>query len=124
ADLVVGRHDFTAFTPAETEHVFFHRLILRSHWRKGPAGLLYFEVEAEAFLRHMVRILVGTMVEVARGKRSLDQFARLLQGARREDAGPTAPPHGLFLWDVRYKPGKTAPTQAPPKAEEGSWPAC
>ena len=64
---------------------------------------MYLEIEAEAFLRHMVRTLVGTMVEVAQGKRSTrPTIARLLEGAPREDAGLTAPAHGLFLWDVRY----------------------
>jgi tRNA pseudouridine38-40 synthase len=103
----VGRHDFTGFTPAESEHVFFDRLVLRCVWRRTSAGM-YLEVEAEAFLRHMVRILVGTMVEVGEGKRALEDFARLLDGAPREAAGPTAPAHGLFLWDVRYGPARRA----------------
>jgi tRNA pseudouridine38-40 synthase len=121
AELVTGRHDFTAFTPTETEHVFFDRLVLRCAWRKssggrlstptggrsaargGARGLLCMEIEAEAFLRHMVRTLVGTMLEVARGARTLDDLGRLLRGAPRQEAGPTAPAHGLFLWDVRYR---------------------
>jgi len=121
AAAVAGRHDFTAFTPTETEHVFFERLVTHCVWRRaaglpaavpagaggsapggGGAGTLYLEIEAEAFLRHMVRTLVGTMLEVARGRRSLDDFRRLLRGAAREEAGPTAPAHGLFLWDVTY----------------------
>jgi len=64
--------------------------------------MLCLEIEADAFLRHMVRTLVGTMVEVGRGERTVESFAGLLEGAPREDAGPTAPPHGLFLWDIRY----------------------
>ncbi len=64
--------------------------------------MLCLEIEAEAFLRHMVRTLVGTMIEVGRGERSLDDFRRLLDGAPREAAGPTAPPQGLFLWDIKY----------------------
>ena len=105
AALVIGRHDFTAFTPAETEHVFFHRQVTRCAWKRmrGGPGMLYLEIEAEAFLRHMVRTLVGTMVEVAQGKRTPDDFESLLQGSRREAAGATAPPHGLFLWDVKYQ---------------------
>jgi len=121
AAATAGRHDFTAFTPTETEHVFFDRLVTRCAWRRAtglpgapPAaagggaregyvpGMLYLEIEAEAFLRHMVRTLVGTMVEVAQGKRTPDDFDRLLRGAEREEAGPTAPAHGLFLWDVKY----------------------
>lgn len=121
AAAVVGRHDFTAFTPTETEHVYFRRSVSRCAWKRGattvfaPAGaargtapingranLLYLEIEAEAFLRHMVRTLVGTMLEVAQGKRALEDIDRLLRGGSREEAGPTAPACGLFLWDVRY----------------------
>jgi tRNA pseudouridine38-40 synthase len=101
AAATVGRHDFTAFTPTETEHIFFGREVTRCAW-KGATGMLYLEIEAAAFLRHMVRTLVGTMLEVAQGKRSLDDFGRLLQGVSRDEAGLTAPPQGLFLWDVKY----------------------
>ena len=111
---VTGRHDFTTFTPAHTEHIFFDRLVVRCAWRKlgagsslGPPGegegLIYLEIEAEAFLRHMVRALVGTMVEVGQGKRTLADFGRLLEGSSREKAGRSAPAHGLFLWNVRYR---------------------
>ncbi|HLA81010.1 MAG TPA: tRNA pseudouridine(38-40) synthase TruA, partial [Thermoleophilia bacterium] len=65
-------------------------------------GLLVFEIEAQAFLRHMVRVLVGTMVELGQGKRSVEGFGRLLEGANRDEAGQTAPARGLFLWDIRY----------------------
>ena len=113
AGVVVGRHDFTAFTPSESEHVFFERLVSRCTWkrmqgaglagpRSGGMGMFYLEIEADAFLRHMVRTLVGTMLEVAQGGRRLEDLAGLLQGAHREKAGSTAPPHGLFLWDIRY----------------------
>ena len=160
AALVAGRHDFRAFTPTQTEHLFFERLVLGCAWKKMHAGLpagapppgttlpngaprsgaraptgaaqangfrhpptgaadrapvsgetapaqglrgvFYLQIEAEAFLRHMVRTLVGTMIEVARGERSLEAFARLLEGAPREEAGFTVPARGLFLWDVRY----------------------
>lgn len=117
AAAVVGRHDFTAFTPTQTEHIFFRRQVLRCEFkrpRKGiarglplpstgsPDGLFCLEIEAEAFLRRMVRALMGTMVEVAQGVRTLDEFRSLLLGATREDAGLTAPARGLFLWDVRY----------------------
>ncbi len=111
AEATVGRHDFTAFTPAETEHVFFDRLVTRCAWKTaregaaggaGAAGMMYLEIEAEAFLRHMVRTLVGTMVEVAQQKRTLEEFEALLSGAPRDEAGATAPAHGLFLWNVRY----------------------
>jgi len=102
AALVVGRHDFTAFTPTETEHVFFDRLVTRCSWRRLGGDRLFLEIEAEAFLRHMVRTLGGTMIEVGVGRMTVAGFERLLEGARREDAGPTAPARGLCLWDVRY----------------------
>lgn len=102
AGMVEGRHDFTAFTPSETDHVFFHRLVLRCEWVRGRDRPLALEIEAEAFLRHMVRTLVGTLVEIGRGKMALDRLERLLSGCRREESGPTAPPHGLVLWNVKY----------------------
>jgi tRNA pseudouridine38-40 synthase len=99
---VAGRHDFTAFTPAETEHIFFHRNVLRCRWlRCGPEHYALV-IEADAFLRHMVRTLVGTMVEIGMGERAPADLARLLEGASREEAGITAPARGLFLWDIKY----------------------
>jgi tRNA pseudouridine38-40 synthase len=105
ARVAEGCHDFTAFTPTETEHVFFHRRVLRCRWCRWGKQYLVLQIEAEAFLRHMVRTLVGTMVEVGAGCRGLEQFERLLQGAQRHEAGPTAPAHGLFLWAISYPQG-------------------
>ena len=97
-----GAHDFTAFTPIETEHVRFERVVFAAEWSGEVPGILEFGIEADAFMRHMVRVLVGTMLEVAGGRRSLDDFRALLAGAPRERAGETAPPHGLYLVGVRY----------------------
>jgi len=102
AALLPGRHDFTAFTPTETEHVRFERDVLDAGWRPQREGVLAFEIEADAFLRNMVRALVGTMLEVGGGRRDPAGFRRLLDGAPRAQAGPTAPPHGLYLIAVRY----------------------
>jgi tRNA pseudouridine38-40 synthase len=118
AALLPGTHDFTAFTPTDTEHVRFERDVLRAEWKTAPAAysaaapaaagfaagsrLLEFWIEADAFMRHMVRVLVGTMLEVAGGRRSADDFAALLDGAPRRAAGETAPPHGLYLAGVSY----------------------
>ena len=102
-----GAHDFTAFTPTQTEHVHFEREVVRAEWRRsdpplGEGDLLEFWIEADAFMRNMVRVLVGTMLEVAVGRRSPEDFERLLAGANRAEAGDTASARGLHLASVRY----------------------
>jgi tRNA pseudouridine38-40 synthase len=102
ADVLAGTHDFTAFTPTETDHVRFERDVYVAMWHEREGGLLEFTIEADAFMRNMNRILVGTMLEVAQGRRSVAEFAELLSGRPRSDAGITAPPHGLHLVGVGY----------------------
>jgi tRNA pseudouridine38-40 synthase len=107
ADALIGTQDFTAFTPTQTEHVRFERDIVRAVWHEkqavlGHGRVLELWIEADAFMRNMVRVLVGTMLEVGGGRRSLEDFGLLLGGARRERAGDTAPAHGLHLASVRY----------------------
>jgi tRNA pseudouridine38-40 synthase len=100
-----GRHDFTAFTPTETEHRYFHCRIARAEWREldERGELLEFWIEADMFLRHMNRVLVGTMLDVARGYTPLREFTALLEGRPRSHAGRTAPAHGLALASVSYE---------------------
>jgi tRNA pseudouridine38-40 synthase len=103
AAAIVGRRDFTAFTPTDTEHVRFERDVYAAYWTVGcEPELLEFWIEADAFMRHMNRALVGTMLEVAGGRRSVEEFAKLLEGRPRSDAGPTAAAHGLYLAGVGY----------------------
>ncbi len=103
AELMAGRHDFTAFTPTETDHVRFERVVLSASWREPDEGLLEFQIEADAFMRNMIRVLVGTMLEVGGGRRSVQEFAELLQGRPRAEAGSTAPPHGLHFLGAGYQ---------------------
>jgi tRNA pseudouridine38-40 synthase len=101
AAALVGTHDFTAFTPTETAHVRFERDVASAAWERD-GDLLAFLIEADAFMRNMNRALVGTMLEVAGGRRSFDDFRALLAGAPRSRGGTTAPPHGLYLVGVGY----------------------
>lgn len=104
ARALLGAHDFTAFTPTQTDHVRFERHVLDARWRVSAADpdLLELWIEADTFMRHMNRVLVGTMLEVAGGQRTLEDFLALLEGRPRSHAGPTAPAHGLALASVRY----------------------
>jgi tRNA pseudouridine38-40 synthase len=104
ADLLIGTHDFGSFLghraqePAGRTTV---RAIERARWWQTDS-LIGFEIAANAFLRHMVRGIVGTLIEVGRGKLDPAQFNTILEAADRRRAGPNAPAHGLILTDVDY----------------------
>jgi tRNA pseudouridine38-40 synthase len=96
ADLLLGEHDFRAFTPTETQHKVFTRTVESAVWHRREDAL-ELEITADSFLRRMVRTLVGTMVE-----QSPRELKQLLEEGHRSDAGTTAPPWGLYLVSVRY----------------------
>lgn len=100
---VVGRHDFSAFALSGGAHGQPRRRILAASWHQRGATL-ELRIVGDGFLRGMVRSLVGTLLEVGRGRRRPDDFVSLLAGAERAAAGPTAPAHGLTLERVFYDP--------------------
>jgi len=102
AAALVGVHDFTAFTPTDSEHSQFERRVVAAEWSEESERILRFEIEADAFMRSMVRSIVGTLLEVASGRRSVEGFRELLRGAARSEAGDTAAARGLYLIAVDY----------------------
>jgi len=111
AGQIIGRHDFSSFCYAgsETENMICH--ISEAYWERGSDKQLSFSIKADRFLHHMVRMLVGTMIEVARGKWQIKQFAKLLDHPDRQNHTVTAPAEGLVLQKVSY-----------PEAIQPDWP--
>ena len=99
---LLGEHDFSAFRSVGSPTRSAVRKVLRAEWKKGKDGLSRFEIEATGFLKQMVRAIVGTLVEVGRGKMTAHDFSGILASKDRRKAGPTAPARGLFLREVKY----------------------
>lgn len=98
---LIGEHDFTSFRAAGCEAEHPVRIVYRTELEQR-GELLVYTIEATAFLRHMVRNIVGTLAEVGRGSRDAESFSELLEARDRTKAGATAPPHGLYLVEVKY----------------------
>jgi tRNA pseudouridine38-40 synthase len=99
---LIGEHDFASFRSVGTPTRSSIRKVIRAEWRRSRDGLLLFEIEANGFLKQMVRALVGTLVEVGRGKIREEDFQSIIAAKDRKVAGPTAPARGLFLKEVKY----------------------
>ena len=108
AQALIGTHDFSALRAADCPARTTVREVRKLEIRQDGARV-DLSVEATAFLKHMVRNVVGTLVEVGHGRRDPDSLAALLEGRDRARAGPTAPPHGLVLEEVFYLPGNADP---------------
>ncbi len=107
AKLIESAHDFQTFGQPTDGTTSTVREIFNAHWEQiGPDGMICFTVTGSGFLRHMVRSLVGSLIEVGAGKVSVEQFKEALEGCDRSKAGPTAAPQGLFLERVFYDPDK------------------
>lgn len=98
----VGEHDFAAFRSVKSSARTTVRRIIRSDWMID-LPLIHWEVEGTGFLYNMVRIMAGTLLMIGRGKMSPEQVLHALQSGRRGDAGPTAPPQGLCMVEVKYE---------------------
>jgi tRNA pseudouridine38-40 synthase len=100
--ILIGEHDFSSFRSVGSPTRTTIRKVIRAGWKMGRDGLLQFEIEANGFLKQMVRAMVGTLVEVGKGKINSEEFRKILESGDRKKAGPTAPAHGLFLIEVKY----------------------
>jgi len=98
-----GTHDFSSFCSTQSESTDRIRTILNIAAERDASGMIFISVEADGFLRYMVRTIVGTLVDVGRGKRSAEEVAAIMAARDRRRAGLTAPPQGLYLKDVKYQ---------------------
>ena len=101
AALLVGNHDFLSFKAADGETSTSHRTIIQARWRKHGSYLLFF-IKGDGFLKNMVRIIAGTLVDIGRGKNLPQKMHSIITARDRAAAGITAPAHGLILRSVKY----------------------
>ena len=99
---LIGEHDFSAFRSVGSPTRTAIRKVIRVEWKRDRNGFIRFEIEANGFLKQMVRAIVGTLVEVGKGKLAAVEFSEILESKDRKKAGPTAPARGLFLKEVKY----------------------
>jgi len=99
---LMGEHDFSSFQSVGSPKRTAVRKVTRAEWKQSRDGFLRFEIEANGFLKQMVRAIVGTLIEVGRRKITSEEFQKILDSRDRKNAGPTAPAHGLFLKEVKY----------------------
>jgi tRNA pseudouridine38-40 synthase len=100
--ILIGEHDFSAFRTVGSSTRTTVRRVIRAEWKRGREGFIRFEIEANGFLKQMVRSIIGTLVEVGKGRTNAVEFQRILESKDRRKAGPTAPAQGLFLKEVKY----------------------
>ena len=101
-DPLIGEHDFSSFCRKSPDNGSLTRLVRDAHWEVPDEGVLRFHIEASAFCQQMVRSVVGTMVDVGRGKTRAGEISTILRARDRSAAGAPAPPQGLCLWEVMY----------------------
>jgi tRNA pseudouridine38-40 synthase len=101
AELILGHHDFEAFTKTDSGVSSFVCTVSAADWRREDSFII-FQISADHYVRGMVRAMVGTMVDVGRGYRTVEDFRRILLERDRSKAGTSAPARGLFLEEVRY----------------------
>jgi tRNA pseudouridine38-40 synthase len=99
---LVGEHDFSAFRTVGSPTRTTIRRVIRAEWKRGRDGIIRFEIEANGFLKQMVRSIIGTLVEVGKGRMEAAEIRKILNSKDRKEAGPTAPAQGLFLKEVKY----------------------
>jgi tRNA pseudouridine38-40 synthase len=99
---LIGEHDFSAFRTVGSPTRTTVRRVIRAEWKRGRDGLIRFEIEANGFLKQMVRSIIGTLVEIGKGRMEASEIREILNSRDRKEAGPTAPAQGLFLKEVKY----------------------